>query len=85
MQHGTINKKSTRFIQKPEIFQYTDQKQTSVEDEDWLLASPADNDRMFSAPKRQPNVQGSCRQVIFSEPQGVNELVAISEYRVEDD
>jgi hypothetical protein len=49
------------------VFQYTDQKQTTVEDEEWLLASPADNDRMFSAPKRQPNVQDSSREVVFGE------------------
>lgn len=82
MQFGTMNKKSTRFLQKPEVFQYTDQKQTSVEDEEWLLASPADNDRMFSAPKRQPNVQDSSREVVFGEKQGVNELVAIIQHRV---
>lgn len=82
MQFGTMNKKSTRFLQKPEVFQYTDQKQTSVEDEEWLLASPADNDRMFSAPKRQPNVQDSSREVVFGEKQGVNELVAIIQHRI---
>ena len=82
MQFGTMNKKSTRFLQKPEVFQYTDQKQTSVEDEEWLLASPADNDRMFSAPKRQPNIQDSSREVVFGEKQGVNELVAIIQHRV---
>ena len=82
MQFGTMNKKSTRFLQKPEVFQYTDQKQTSVEDEEWLLASPADNDRMFSAPKRQPNVQDSSQEVVFGEKQGVNELVAIIQHRV---
>ncbi len=85
MQFGTMNKKSTRFIEKPEVFQYTDQKQTSVEDEEWLLASPADNDRMFSAPKRQQNLQDSCRQVVFDEKQIANELVTISEHRAEDD
>ncbi len=82
MQFGTMNKKSTRFLQKPEVFQYTDQKQTTVEDEEWLLASPADNDRMFSAPKRQPNVQDSSREVVFGEKQGVNELVAIIQHRI---